>query len=117
MSRGREVLGTLLNVKPVLEIKDGLVEAIGKIRTKQKAIEDLLNRCSALRPVQYTFAVHATTPDELAYIDDRMRGLAPEAPFYSGRIGPVIGVHGGPGTVGAGVVTAPDEHSPAFLPT
>lgn len=116
MSRGREMLGTLLNVKPILTIQDGLVEPVGKIRTKQKAIEDILGRCAELRPLQYTYAVHATTPDDLAYIDDRMRGIAPDAPFFSGRIGPVIGVHGGPGTVGVGVVTAPDEHSPAFLP-
>jgi len=116
MSRGREIMGTLLNVKPILTIEDGLVEPIGKIRTKQKAIEDIVGRCAELRPVQYTFAVYATTPDDLAYIDDRMRGIAPDAPFFSGRIGPVIGTHGGPGTVGIGVVTSPDEHSPAFLP-
>ncbi len=116
MSRGREMLGTLLNVKPILEIREGLVEAIGKIRTKQKAIEDIVSRCSELRPLQATFAVHATTPEDLAYVDNRMRGIAPDAPFYSGRMTPVIGVHGGPGALGIGVVRQPDEHSPAFLP-
>jgi DegV family protein with EDD domain len=116
MSRGQELFGSLLKVKPVLTIQDGEVVAIGRIRTKQKAIEDILNRCGEFRPAQYTFTVNATTPDELAYISDRLRGIAPDATHLEGRLTPVLGVHIGPGGVGVGVVAAPDEQSPDFLP-
>lgn len=116
LSRGQEILGTLLKVKPILSAQDGEVAAIGRIRTKQKAVEDILSRLAELRPWARVFAVHATTPDELAYISDRFRGLSPETPVVTGRMTPVIGVHAGPGGVGIGAVTAPDAESPDFLP-
>ena len=42
LSRGQEIVGTLLKVKPILAAQDGEVAAIGRIRTKQKAVEDIL---------------------------------------------------------------------------
>ena len=116
LSRGQEIVGTLLKVKPILAAQDGEVAAIGRIRTKQKAVEDILSRVADLRPWAYSFVVHATTPDELAYISDRYRGLSPETPVITGRMTPVIGVHAGPGGLGIGCVTARDEHSPLYLP-
>ena len=116
LSRGQEIVGTLLKVKPILTTQDGEVVAISRIRTKQKAVEDILSRLADLRPWAYAFAVHATTPDELAYISDRYRGLSPETLVITGRMTPVIGVHAGPGGLGIGCVSAPDEQSPAFLP-
>ncbi len=116
LSRGQELVGTLLKVKPILAAVEGEVEAIGRIRTKQKAVEDILSRLAELRPWAYAFAVHATTPDEIAYITDRYRGFSPETVVVTGRMTPVIGVHAGPGGLGIGCVTAPDERSPDFLP-
>jgi len=116
LSRGQELVGTLLKVKPILSAIDGEVVAIGRIRTKQKAVEDILSRLADLRPWAYGFAVHATTPEDLAYVSDRYRGFSPETALVTGRMTPVIGVHAGPGGLGIGCVTAPDERSPDFLP-
>ena len=58
----------------------------------------------------------ATTPDELAYVSDRYRGLSPDTPVVTGRMTPVIGVHAGPGGIGIGCVSAPDDRSPDYLP-
>jgi DegV family protein with EDD domain len=116
MSRGQEMVGTLLKVKPVISFEDGEVIPVGRIRTRQKAIEDVISRVSELRPLSYTFACHATTPDELSYVADRLVGIAPDATQLTSRLGPVLGVHGGPGVIGCGGVQAPDDRSPAFLP-
>ncbi|MSQ42455.1 MAG: DegV family protein [Dehalococcoidia bacterium] len=112
MSRGQELLGTLLKVKPLLAIHDGEVVAIGRVRTKQRAIEDLLARCAELRPLQHSFVCHGTTPDEANYVRERLAAIDPNATITVGRVTPVIGVHAGPGVLGMGVVTAPDDHSP-----
>lgn len=117
LSRGQEIVGTLLKVKPILAAQDGEVVAIGRIRTKQKAVEDILSRLAEQRPWAYAYVVHATTPDEVAYITDRYRGLSPETPIITGRMTPVIGVHAGPGGLGIGCVSVPDEQSPDYLPT
>jgi len=116
LSRGQELVGTLLKVKPILAAIEGEVVAIGRIRTKQKAVENILSRLAELRPWASAFTVHATTPEDLAYVSDRYRGLSPETVVVTGRMTPVIGVHAGPGGLGIGCVTAPDEQSPDFLP-
>lgn len=114
MSRGQEILGTLLKVKPVLSIQGGEVVPIGRVRTRQRAIEDLISRCADLRPVEHLFVIHSTTPEEATYVRDRLAALDAQAAITVGRITPVVGVHGGPGVLGVGVVTAPDEQSKAL---
>jgi DegV family protein with EDD domain len=106
LSRGSEVVGSLLKVKPILRVENGEMVAIGRVRTRQKAIEDLLQRVSALRPITHCAAIHATTPDELKYVVDRLDGIAPDAKVLTARITPVLGVYSGPGVLGLAVVTA-----------
>ena len=115
LSRGQEIIGTLLQLKPVLGFVEGEVAALGRVRTKQRAIEDLLGRCADLRPLQHAFVMHSTNPDEAQYVRDRLAAIDDRATITLGRITPVLGVHAGPGMLGMGVVTAPDDHSPAFL--
>ena len=114
MSRGQELLGTLLKVKPVLSVENGEVIPVGRVRTRQRAVEDIISRCADLRPVEHLFVIHSTTPDEANYVRDRIAALDTGAAITVGRITPVIGVHGGPGVLGVGVVTAPDEQSRAL---
>ena len=114
MSRGQEWLGTLLKVKPVLSIEHGEVVPVGRVRTRQRAIEDIIARCADLRPVEHLFVLHSTTPDEASYMRDRIAALDAHAPITVGPVTPVVGVHGGPGILGAGVVTAPDAQSRAL---
>ncbi|RLT43434.1 MAG: DegV family protein [Chloroflexi bacterium] len=111
MSRGQEFLGTLLKVKPVLSIQDGEVVPVGRVRTRQRAIEDILSRCADLRPVEHLSVIHSTTTEEANYMRDRLAALDANATITVGRITPVVGVHGGPGVLGVGIVTAPDEQT------
>jgi len=106
IGRAQELIGSLLQFKPLLAIEAGVVEPIGRARTKQRALEELLRLAGELRPIEQMMAVHATTPDDLKFLVDRLYGLAPDAPITVGRITPVIGVHGGPGLLGFAVVTA-----------
>ena len=114
MSRGQKWIGTLLQVKPVISLQDGEVVPIARVRTRQRAIEDIVRRCGDLRPLEHLFVLHSTTPDEAAYLRDRIAALDTHAPITIGRITPVVGVHGGPGLLAVGVVTAPDEQTRAL---
>ena len=106
--------GTLLKVKPVLSIQNGEVVPVGRVRTRQRAIEDIIARCADLRPVEHLFVLHSTTPEESDYVRDRVAALDATAPITIGRVTPVVGVHGGPGILGVGVVTAPDAQTAAL---
>lgn len=114
MSRGQEFLGTLLRVKPIISVQGGELVPVSRVRTRQRAVEDLIGRCADLRPVEHLFVAHSTTPDEAGFVRDRLAALDANAAVTVGRITPVVGVHTGPGTLGVGVVTAPDDQTRAL---
>jgi DegV family protein with EDD domain len=111
IGRAQELIGSLLQFKPLLTIRDGEIVPVGRARTRQRAIEELLRLASERRPFVQAMAVHATTPDDLDYVVQRLRGMVTDAPVTTGRITPVIGVHSGPGLLGLAVVT-PDSSPP-----
>jgi DegV family protein with EDD domain len=112
IGRAQELIGSLLQFKPLLAITDGEVTPIGRTRTKQKAIEELLRRAGELRPFSQAMVVHGTTPEVLDYVVQRLHGMEPNMPITVGRVTPVVGVHGGPGVMAFAVVQASDADSP-----
>jgi DegV family protein with EDD domain len=96
-------LGTALNLKPILALQDGRVEAMERIRTKGKAVERLMNiiaeQTAGKSPVRLA-AIHANAPEEAKALLDQAAKLvnADEVIFTS--VSPVVGTHTGPGTVG-----------------
>ena len=96
-------LGTALNMKPVLEIKDGRVEAIERIRTKKKALNRVLElvaeQAKGKTPIRLA-TLHANASDEArALLDQTAELLNPVETVFS-EVSPVIGTHAGPGTIG-----------------
>ena len=106
IGRAQELIGSLLQFKPLLAIADGEVVPVGRARTKQKAFEELLRRAGALRPFSQAMVVHATTPDDLDYVVQRLHGMEPEMSITVGRITPVVGVNAGPGMLAFAVVSS-----------
>jgi len=97
------LLGTALNIKPLLTLVDGKIESVEKVRTKSKAIERLVELVEAgtggQTPVRLaTLHANAEAEARLALEDATHRLNPVEAVFAS--VSPVIGTHSGPGTVG-----------------
>jgi DegV family protein with EDD domain len=107
IGRAQALLGGLLHIKPVLTIRDGEPHPLARARTRRKALDEVLRVCldDGAR-VQEAAVMHTTTPDDARYLADDLRRRCPSVPVIEGRIGPVIGVHGGPGLVGMAVVLA-----------
>ena len=96
------MLGTLLNVKPLLEIKHGLVEPLEQPRSRAKAIKRLLEimqERTGGKPV-HASVLHAVSPTDAAELEKELRKRFELKEFYMTEIGPVIGVHSGPNAVG-----------------
>ncbi len=92
------LLGSMLSIKPVITVKDGAVEPVGKVRTRSKALRFVVDRVKE-RPVESLCVLHAQASD----VDDFITMLEPIVPrsdIVVGEIGPVVGVHTGPGTIG-----------------
>ena len=99
-------LGTALNLKPILEVREGRVEGIDKVRTWNKATDRLLeifeDRVGKRVPVRIA-ALHGAAASDAATILDRARkmyGPGDVSETVITSVSPVVGVHTGPGVIG-----------------
>ncbi|HEY8636624.1 MAG TPA: DegV family protein [Candidatus Limnocylindrales bacterium] len=98
-------IGTLLSVKPIIRVRDGVVDTVDKVRTRSKARERLIELITE-RPIERLAILHTVSPDVAAFRDEvlaRAPGLDPAA-VTIGLVGPSVGPHLGPGCVGAAVL-------------
>jgi len=92
------LLGSMLSIKPVVTVTEGRVEPAAKVRTRSKALQYLLDRVPVGR-VEQVSVLHANAP-EVDQLLAKLEPLVDDAEVVVGTIGPVIGVHTGPRTVG-----------------
>jgi DegV family protein with EDD domain len=98
IGNARALLGSMLSIKPIVEVRDGVVEESGKVRTRSKALAALAERVKA-QPIDTCAVLHgqATDVDELL---DLLDPAFPRDEIVTGLVGPVIGTHAGPGVIG-----------------
>lgn len=96
--------GQLLNIKPILTLADGEVLPLKRVRGNRKAIQEF---ASAFRdgtvdgPGLRVGIAHAEAPDRMAALETLVRDVRPQAEIeVATTLGPVVGTHAGPGTVG-----------------
>lgn len=96
-------LGTALNLKPILALQDGKVEALERIRTKRKAVDRLIEiiaeQTAGKTPVRLA-CLHANAPAEGQDLLDRATKLIHPVESIFTSVSPVVGSHAGPGTLG-----------------
>jgi len=92
------LLGSMLSIKPVLTVSDGVVAEAGKVRTRSKALRHVVEK---LQPGQFenVCVLHGDAPDLEEFLD-LLAPIVPREEIVIGQIGPVIGTHAGPRTIG-----------------
>ena len=104
IGNARAFLGTLLKVKPILTLQDGVIEPLEQVRSKGKAVNRMVDivvesvgeNCSEAR----VGVLNALALDEAYACAQEIQGrLGCTDPFVS-NLGPVIGTHTGPGAIG-----------------
>jgi EDD domain protein, DegV family len=106
ISGAQAALGTLLSVKPIIRVKDGIVDTVDKVRTRTKARERLIELICE-RPIECLSILHTISPDVEAFRDavlDRAPGGLDPADVSIDLVGPSVGPHLGPGCVGAAIL-------------
>jgi DegV family protein with EDD domain len=99
-----KLFGTALNLKPVLNIRDGIVSPVTKVRTRRKALDTVLQRLEeelAGSDRVHLAVLHVAAPDDAASFAARLEAQFRPVEMMCYECGPVIGTHAGPGTVGA----------------
>jgi len=99
------LLGNLLQIKPVLYFnreRDYIIDVYEKVRTKEKGIRRMLSEMKEAGPNIKTAVAHVGSPSEGEDLLKRVKELLPGTDPLFSPVGPVIGAHIGPGTLGVG---------------
>ena len=104
IGKAQALAGSLLNVKPILELRDGVVEPVGRVRGRQKALEEfarLFTEDTGDREGLHTAIAHANAPEWVDVLTDLVTKTRPKATVDLVQLlGAVVGTHAGPGAVG-----------------
>jgi DegV family protein with EDD domain len=100
LGRASGLVGSLLPIRPILTIKDGMVTPVGASRTRSGVIAGLLERLKSISSnVEAVGIAHSSPDEEVASFADKMKAFLPDIKPMIAKLGPAIGTHGGPGTI------------------
>ena len=99
IGKAKALLGTILNIKPILVVKDGEMAPASQARTRAKGIGMLYDYVNTFTDIQDLSVVYSTTPDEAQALADRIGAIFDRSRIRLARLGPALGVHAGPGAL------------------
>lgn len=104
IGRAKAFLGTLLNLKPVLTIKEGETFPVARERTRGRAIEHLRRFAIGFTNIKEIAVEYTTTPKEANAFARQLDPVFPKERIYISTIGSVMGAHLGPGALGVALL-------------
>ena len=99
------MVGSLLSIKPVIDLTGGVVHEAGKARTRKRALQMLCDRMNTAGQIEHVAVMHCGAPD----IDTFLDLIAPHysrADIRMGTLGAVVGAHGGAQIIGVSWIAA-----------
>ena len=104
ISGARAAIGTMLNVKPIITVQDGIVENADRVRSRPKARERVLELLTE-KPLERASLLHTTNADVEEFRDRFIeRSRLDPSKVQVMLVGPSVGPHLGPGCVGATII-------------
>jgi DegV family protein with EDD domain len=102
IGRASAMVGNILGIRPVLQVKDGFVDSYAKARGEKRALATMieyLEERSGPDDDLYISLFHADAAEMLGPLEERLRAVRPKARFvFESEVGAVVGTHAGPGT-------------------
>ena len=104
IGKAQALAGTILNVKPILSVEDGVIIPIARVRGRQKALAEfgrLFIEATENHSGLHVSIAHADAPEWVDVLTDLVQKARPEAEVdVVATLGAVVGTHAGPGAVG-----------------
>ncbi|MCC6612200.1 MAG: DegV family protein [Anaerolineae bacterium] len=95
-------IGTLLQIKPILDVQEGEVKSYARVRTFKRAFDELVHLTREQAPLDRLAILHTANEQGAQDLKDALQDVVPDTVFVV-NINPTIGTHIGPG--GLGVAT------------
>lgn len=112
ISRAGSFLGSTLQIKPILQVTDGEVHPVERVRTLRRAVERLVELAADRAPWDHLAVLHLGVPEAATAVADRLEPSSPSAPIVRSELGTVIGVYTGPGALGFAGLVSNRERTP-----
>ena len=100
VSRAQAMIGTMLDLKPLLLVANREIKSVDRVRTRSRAIARMIEFVRAEQPVERLAVMHAQAPEEAEAIAAQLRNKFPDLEVPVGQIGCVLGTHTGPKALG-----------------
>jgi len=97
IGRAQAFLGSILNVNPIITLRDGVVEPAGRTRSRAKAIDNLYNFAMSFSHIEEIAVEDTACPDDAEMLVERLSSKFPKERIYRSKMTPAIGTHTGPG--------------------
>ncbi len=102
----RAVVGTLLRIKPIVEVRLGEVQLLERTRSLERSLERLMERVRNLGSLERAIVLHANAPELAERVVDQLEAIIPGWGRLVGQAGVTVVSHAGPGAVGIACVEA-----------
>lgn len=106
IGRAQGLVGSILNVKPLLSVSDGEVHPRARVRNRQQGITKLVELAAQQRPLERLAVFHCGAPELIDLVAARLRADHPGIELMVGQLGAVVGTYSGPGGVGIALLRA-----------
>ena len=97
-------IGSVLNVKPLVTLREGELLPMGQVRSRTKGTQRLMEFLRETTP-EALVVIHSTTPDEAGTMAKYMNSLHPGKPVIVSQFSAAVGSHTGPGTLFVGFLS------------
>ena len=108
VNRAQAMIGTMLDLKPILALTDGEIRGIDRVRTRARAFTRMVELLRRDAPVEYMAVMHAQAAEDAERVRRELAQELPDLEIEIGQIGAVLGTHTGPGAVGLTYLRARD---------
>ncbi len=93
------LVGSLLSIKPVIQVKEGVVEQESRQRTRIRSLEYLAGKVKGDAPLD-RLAVASGAAEDIGVLLSMLQDVEVAHPMITTDLGPVVGTHAGPGAIG-----------------
>ena len=102
ISKSQSILGTMLSIKPFLTIEEGEILPIEKMRTRDKAVDKLLEFVAEFSRIKQLAILRSALQlsEEARSLSERLRSSCPDLDFATITYGPTLATHIGPHSLG-----------------
>jgi DegV family protein with EDD domain len=97
IGKAQAFLGSILKVNPLITLRDGVVEPVGRTRSRAKAIDRLCEFAMSYSHIEEMAVEDTACPGEAEALVKRLSAKFPEERIYRSKMTPAIGTHTGPG--------------------